>query len=169
MNTIAALTTNQFTELLDGYFKAPEARKQMTELEVREIAEKLNQRINVPIISETKEEKILIKIVIKIDSFLYDSLPNEFYDLVRSLDKGIDDSEAKRLVIRLSKLANKKIDIPYLPERAEFVAIRFVVGIIINAARKSHNFQQAKESAFKMNIPIEESVSDESLASIIVT
>lgn len=153
MAKINELTEDQFKNLLDEYFAPASKRSKMTDAEVKDLAQRLNQKINVPIINETGEEKILIKIVIKIDRFLYDSLPNEFYDLVRSLDKGIDDEEAKRLIVRLSKLANEKIDIPYLPESVEYIAIRFVIGVIINAARKKWDMSKSKEMALKMNIP----------------
>jgi len=146
MPTISELTEEQFKKLLDEYFAPPEKRTQMTEEEIKDLATRLNDKINIPLIGETTEEKILIKIVIKIDRFLYDNLPNEIYDLVRSMDKGIDDNEAKRLIARLSKLANDYIDIPYIPESAEYVAIKFVIGVIINAARKQWDFEKAKNS-----------------------
>ncbi|MBB3060695.1 hypothetical protein [Microbulbifer rhizosphaerae] len=118
----------------------------MTEEEIRELAIRLNDKVNAPLIGETTEEKILIKVVLKVDTFLYDNIPNEIYDLARSLDKRIDESEATRLINRLSILANEKIDIPYIPESAEYVAIRFVIGVIINAARKEWNFDMAKDA-----------------------
>ena len=110
MRTIAELTADQFKELLDEYFAEPKKRSKMTDEEIKDLAQRLNAKINVPIIDEAGEEKILIKIVLKVDRFLYDHLPNEFYDLVRSVDKGIDDDEAKRLTKRLAKLANEKIE-----------------------------------------------------------
>ncbi len=152
MKTINELTEEQFKTLLDEYYAMPRQRSKMTQEEIKELAERLNKKINVPLISETGEEKILIKIVLKIDRFLYDNLPNEFYDLVRSLDKGIDDNEAKRLIKRLSKLANAHINIPYIPEVAEYVAIKFIIGIIVNAARKNKNFSEAKVSMQQINI-----------------
>jgi len=136
MAKVAELTTEQFTELLSDFYAVPEKRSKMTEEEIKELASRLNEKINVPIISETGEEKILIKVILKIDNFLYDHLPNEFYDLVRSVDKGIDNREARRLVRRLTKLANDKIDIPYLPEAMEHIALKFVIGMIVKAARK---------------------------------
>lgn len=147
LKTIDKLTKAEFTTMLDEYFAPPEARSKMTEEEIRDLATRLNEKINVPIISESGEQKILIKIVFKIDRFLYDNLPNEFYELVRNLDEGIDDKEAKRLIKRLSKLANKHINIPYIPEHFEYVAIRFIIGIIINAGRKEWNLAIAADDA----------------------
>lgn len=165
---IAEMTQAEFTRLLDDYFAAPEQRHKMTDDEIKELAQRLNTKINVPIINETREEKILIKIVMKIDTFLYDNLPNEFYDLVRSLDDGIDDDEAKRLIKRLAKLANAKINIPYLPETAEYVAIRFIIAIIINAARKQHNIDTVMRDSEKLNISSEENPSDRALEALVV-
>lgn len=167
MAKITELSEEQFKGLLDNYFAPPEKRSQMTNEEIKDLAKKLNEKINVPIISETGEEKIFIKVVIKIDRFLYDNLPNEFYDLIRSIDNGIDDNEAKRLIRRLSKLANKHIDIPYLPELVEYVAIRLVIGVVINAARKKWDITKAKENALTMNIPTHKEATDKEFESMI--
>lgn len=167
MNTINQLTEDQFKNLLDEYFAPPELRSKMTDEEIKDLATRLNDKIDVPIIKETREQKILIKIIIQIDSFLYDNLPNEFYDLVRSLDQGIDDNEAKRLIKRLSKLANEKIDIPYIPEQMEYIAIRFVLSIIINASRREWDLNSAKENAIDIEIPNSSDASDLEIESLI--
>lgn len=167
MPTLNELTEDQFKELLDEYFADPIKRHKMTDAEIRDLAQRLNEKINVPLINETKEEKILIKIVIKIDTFLYNNLPNEFYDLVRSLDRGIDDNEAKRLIKRLSKLANKHIDLPYIPEPMEYIAIRFIIAIIINSARKNWDILKAKEEAAILIIPAGEDATDTELEAMI--
>lgn len=167
MPKLNELTEDQFKELLDEYFADPIKRHKMTDAEIRDLAQRLNEKINVPLIKETKEEKILIKIVIKIDTFLYNNLPNEFYDLVRSLDRGIDDDEAKRLIKRLSKLANKHIDLPYIPEPMEYVAIRFIIAIIINSARKNWDILKAKEETANLIIPAGEDATDTELEAMI--
>lgn len=151
--TLAELTTEEFMVLLDDFHAEPKQRNKMTEEEVKDLAIRLNEKINVPFIDETGEEKILVKIVFKIDTFLYDHLPNEFYDVIRSADRGISDKEAKRLVRRLTKLANEKIDIPYLPEVAEKIAIKFVIGLVVRAAREKLNFKEVREQSSNISIP----------------
>ncbi|NTS75819.1 hypothetical protein HR060_02975 [Catenovulum sp. SM1970] len=153
MKKIADLTEVEFRQLLDEYYAPTPKRSKLTPAQVQTIAQQLNEKINVPLVSESKEEKILVKVVLKVDNYLYNNLPNELYDLVRSLDKGIDDEEAKRLIKRLSELANDYIDIPYLPEVAEYFAIRFVIAIIINGARKHCDFAQASEKALSIPVP----------------
>jgi len=153
MTTVAELTTDDFKKLLGEFYAKPKRRNKMTEEEIKDMAQRLNKKINVPIIKETGEEKILVKIILKIDNFLYDNLPNEFYELVRDVKKGIDNKEARRLVRRLTRLANDKIDIPYLPEVAEHFALKFVIGIIIKSARKDKEFKKVREEADNMKIP----------------
>lgn len=167
MPTINELTADEFKTLLNEYFAKPEERSKMSVDEIKELAQKLNEKINVPIVRETGEEKILIKVIIKIDQFLYDNLPNEFYGLVRDVNKGIDDAEAKRLIKRLSKLANEHINIPYMPEAMEYTAIRFVMGVIINSARKGWDLSMTKKDALRMNVPINETPSNQELEEIL--
>jgi hypothetical protein len=150
---LTELTTDEFKALLSDFYAKPIKRTKMTMEEVKDLAQRLNNRINVPLISETGEEKIFVKIILTIDTFLYDHLPNEFYDLIRSTDMGIDDKEAKRLVRRLTRLANEKIDIPYLPEAAEHFVFKFVIGIVVKAARKTLDFEKVRNESDKFIVP----------------
>jgi len=168
MEALANFTKEDLIKVLDGYFAPPQKRSMMTHEEIVDLAKRLNKKINVPLISEKKEEKILIKIVLKIDRFLYDNLPNEIYDLIHSMDKGIDDEEAKRLINRLAKLANEKIDIPYIPEQMEYIAIRFIIGIIINAARKAWNLKMAQDEMDRAYIPAEKSINESQLEHLVL-
>jgi hypothetical protein len=150
---IADMTTVEFEELLKEFYAEPVNRSKLTTEEIKDLAQRLNRKINVPVINETREEKILIKIILKIDNFLYDHLPNEFYDLVRSTDHGIDKKEAKRLVKRLTRCANAKIDIPYLPEQIEHFVFRFVIGIIVKSSMKTLNLDKVRSESDTLKVP----------------
>jgi hypothetical protein len=147
MTTVGELTPDQFKVLMNEFYAVPEKRSKMETAEIIELATRLNKKINVPIINETGEQKILVKIILRIDNFLYDNLPNEFYDLVRDSTNGIDNREAKRLVRRLTRLANDKIDIPYIPEPMERIAFKFVIGMIVKAARKNLKLSTVLDTA----------------------
>lgn len=146
------LTEKQFQDLLSEYHATDEKRQRLTQYEIQTLAEKVNKEIDIPFVSERKEEKILIKIILKIDRFLYDNLPNELYDLIRS-DDGISDQEAENLIVRLSKLVNSKIDIPYVPEFIEGKIFSLVIGLIVNAMRKKWNVLAACNKINKEHIP----------------
>ena len=150
---VADLTPKEFVLLLDDFYAEPKKRNKLTPEEVKDLAIRLNEKIDVPFINETGEEKILVKVIFKIDNFLYDHLPNEFYDVIRSTDHGISQKEARRLVRRLTRLANDKIDIPYLPEVAEHFAIKFVIGMVVKAARKKLNFDGVRAKSAELPVP----------------
>ncbi len=150
---VADLTPEEFVLLLDDFYAEPKKRNKLTPEEVKDLAIRLNEKIDVPFINETGEEKILVKVIFKIDNFLYDHLPNEFYDVIRSTDHGISQKEARRLVRRLTRLANDKIDIPYLPEVAEHFAIKFVIGMVVKAARKKLNFDGVRAKSAELPVP----------------
>lgn len=143
MKKISELTVDEYKVLLKEFYAPKKKRSKMDKTEIKDLAIKMNQKLNIPLINELNEEKIYIKIVLKIDGFLYNNLPNELYNSIRDIDNGISDNEAKNLIIRLSKLANKKINIPYIPEKFEYKAIRFIIGIVINASRKLFNLEKA--------------------------
>ena len=160
---ITELNNADFNTLADDFYAEPKLRNKLTEDEVKMLAEKLNNKINIPIIGETGEEKICVKIILKIDNFLYDNLPNEFYDLIRAADKGIDEEEAKMMVTRLTKLANEKINLPFLPEKTEETIFRFIIGLIVKSAKKNTNIEIVSKEAEKIDIP----ENDEDLGKIV--
>lgn len=139
---ISELNNNDFNSLVDDFYAEPKLRNKLTEDEVKAIAERLNGKVNIPIIGETGEEKILVKIILKIDNFMYDNLPNEFYDLIRAADKGIDEEEAKMITSRLTKLANKKINLPFLSEKAEEKILGYVIEMLVNSAAKNQDLNK---------------------------
>ncbi len=168
MANIGELSVEEFQGVLNEFFAVPEKRQKMTLAEIKQIAGRLNTVINIPIIRETGEEKILIKIVLKVDTFIYNSMPNELYDLIRSVDEGINDEEAERLIIRLSKLANEKIDIPYIPEQLEYVVIRFIIAILINSARKKFKFSDVIDKVSQLAIPGNKDANDNQLKKLVI-
>lgn len=111
----------------------------LTKDEVEIIASKLNEEINIPILGDRSEKKILIKIVRKIDRFLYKNLPNEIYGLVRLVEDGITDEEEVILRNRLPDLINEHVNLPFLNESTERKIFEFVLNIIIDALKKDHS------------------------------
>ena len=50
-------------------------------------------------------------------------------------------------------MANHKIDIPYIPKVAERFAIKFVIGLVIKAARKKFSFAQLIANSKNLVVP----------------
>ncbi|WP_372949385.1 hypothetical protein [Mariniphaga sp.] len=139
---ISELNNTEYNSLLNDFYAEPKLRNQLSKDEIKALAEKLNSKIKIPIIGETGEEKILIKIILKIDNFLYENMPNEFYDLVRTTEKGIEKEEAKMIAERLTMLANEKINLPFLSEKVEEKIFRYVIELIVNSAIKKHDLNE---------------------------
>lgn len=147
-NTVSIeLSKVEFDKIVHDFYARQNERQKLSQEESQKIASKLNGSIDVPFKGEKWEQKVLVKLVVKVDNFLYDHLPNELYDLIRSMDEGINDEEAVRLTRSLAKLANKKLDIKYVPEIAEFGILSFVIGWIVNAMRKQWTFDKVEQQA----------------------
>jgi len=132
MKTIT-LTEKQWDKIQNDADKQVEM---LSHKEIEKIATKLNRKINVPFLSEEKEQVVLVKLVRKVDKYIYSVLPNEFYELIKNSTDGIDEDEADMIKNRVAKSINKAVDIPYIPEPLEQIAFEFIVGQIINALRK---------------------------------
>lgn len=109
----------------------------LTDAEIEHLATRLNEKVNIPFLRESSEQTVLVKLVKKVDRYLYNALPNELYGLVQDATDGVSDEEAKELREILATRANKQINIKYLPEIVEQEIFEFLIGFIINAMRKN--------------------------------
>jgi hypothetical protein len=139
------LSQQEYKRMLKDFFVQTEERKRMSKGEVTSLANKLNEKKDIWFIDEKTEFKIFFKIIMKVDTFLYDHLPNEIYDLARDCDNGLSDDEVTHLTTRLTKLSNDKIDLPYLPEIIEKYILGFIIKIIINSLRHGWNIDLSIE------------------------
>ena len=108
-----SLKDDQYSALVKAYFAKRSQRQLLNKSESIKIAERLNEKVSLPFLSEPKEQAVLLKIILKIDNYLYESLPNEIYELIHNIDEGFDDSEAAQLAARLSKQAHDDISLPF--------------------------------------------------------
>ncbi|MCT4624827.1 MAG: hypothetical protein N4A46_14495 [Schleiferiaceae bacterium] len=109
----------------------------LTDEQILGIVDKVNKKINIPVIGEDLERTVFYKMVKLIDMKLYEVLPNEYYELINNLESGISDEEAKLMVKRLSKVLNRHINIPIIGEKMEGKLIRRVLKIIVGAMREN--------------------------------
>lgn len=107
----------------------------LTKKEVEKIATRLNKKIDIPVIDEKIEQKIFVKIVKKLDRYLYGVLPNEIYGLIRLADQGITEKEEQVLKDRLPTLLNKHINIPIIGEHAEREIISLFLDTVLEALK----------------------------------
>lgn len=138
-----ALTNDQHRTLIKEFFAKRSARQLLSKDELIDIAQRLNEKVSLPFLSESKEHAVLLKIVLKLDNYLYETLPNEIYELIHNIDEGFDDSEAALLAARLSKQANNEINLPFLADHLEYYSITFFLTLMINAMREGSDLEHA--------------------------
>ena len=136
METLTVLQLEQIKTDMD------EICEMLTEALVLVLAQKVNEKVNIPFLSESKELKVFFKIIRWIDKELYKILPNEYYELIHDSTDGISEEEAENLRTRLVPLINKVIDIPILPEGVEAFIIDFVLNLIIKAMIKGFKLEE---------------------------
>jgi len=113
----------------------------LTDEEIAALAVKVNEKFNVPFLSEEKEFIVFVKIIKWIDRQLYAILPNEYYELVHDSSNGISDKEMVAIRARISPLINKVVDIPILSEGVEEMLIGFILDIILSALVKGFHLE----------------------------
>lgn len=133
MATTITLNEEQVQRVKAG---ADEQVEMLSMQELEAVASKLNEHINIPLVSEEQEQVVLVKIVKQIDRFLYTVLPNEVYELVKVAHDGISNEEAELIERRLAQLVNKAVDIPFVSEQVEEKIFQLILSIIVAAMKK---------------------------------
>lgn len=141
--TAISLSDAQHEKMVKEFFAKKSARQLLSKEETVAIAQRLNEKVSLPFLSETKEHLVLLKIVLKVDNYFYETLPNEIYHLIYDLDEGFDESEAAQLAARLNKLAHEEIKLPFLTDHQEYYSVAFVLSLLINAMREGSDLEHS--------------------------
>ena len=111
----------------------------LSEAQIQLLAEKANKKVNLPIVGEKFENKILIFGLRKIDKALEEELPEDFSQLLDDVSDGLEpgsDADLDLIKGHLVTFLNKKIDIPILGEKAEKELFEVAIDIIVDAMQK---------------------------------
>jgi hypothetical protein len=134
------LTQEQIDKIESEMFEKDDM---LSDSEVQLLAQKVNEKINLPFLKEEKEFIVFFKIIKFIDKALYQLLPNEYYGLIKDATDGISREEARIIIKRLTPLVNNVINIPILTEKQEALAIEIVLKLIVNAMVKGNRIAGA--------------------------
>lgn len=108
----------------------------LNEEQISSIAATLNEKINIPLMSEEKEQSMLEQAVGMINeqlSAVTGNLPESVQDILSRLADGISEEEAAELKEALVPALNEKVDIPFIGEEQEAdMLIAPVVDMIIS-------------------------------------
>lgn len=104
------------------------------------IAIKANKKVDLPIVGEKFEKKMLVFGLKKIDKILDEQLPPDFAKLLDDVSDGFEPgtpADLDKVKDHLVSYLNKKIDLPLLGEKGEKELFNVAVDIIIDAMRKN--------------------------------
>ena len=116
----------------------------LSEAQINYIADKLNKKIDIPIVGEKFEKKLIIKGLDKVNKELEDHLPPEWAQLLDDVSDGIEPGSPADLAgikKNLVDFLNKKINIPIIGEKAEGKLLSAAIDIIFDALQKGHKLQ----------------------------
>ena len=109
----------------------------LSEEQIQFIVDRVNEKVNVPILGEKAEGKLIRKAVDKVLKCLEENLPEEYFDFLDDLSDGIepgmDMEEIKRNTV---EFLNKEINLPIVGEKFEAKLFTEVVDLIFNALKK---------------------------------
>ncbi len=112
----------------------------LNENQINHIVDAVNKKVNIPILGEKAEAKLIRKFVVEALEKLEEILSPEVLAYVNNasagLVKGANLKEAKK---RTVKMVNKDVNIPFISERREAQIFTIIIDIIFDA------MQQGKE------------------------
>ncbi|MGB0524289.1 MAG: hypothetical protein ACPGJS_15070 [Flammeovirgaceae bacterium] len=86
----------------------------LTESRVNSLADQLNSDINLPILGEKAELKLLKEFVRKADAAFKNELSSEVYGYINNADAGIPDEQLGEVREQMLNALQKKVNIPLL-------------------------------------------------------
>jgi len=104
------------------------------------IANKINEKVNLPILGEKAEFFIIKKAVTKVLDVLDDEIPEEYLDFLEDTAKGFDPEQGANVQLiknNIVSFVNKKVDIPLLSETTENEVFSTLIDVMFEAMIKN--------------------------------
>lgn len=94
----------------------------LSNVQVNYLAEKINEKVNLPILGEQAEFALIKKAIYKILDVLEDEVPEEFVDFLEDTAQGFDPGQAVDIELvknNLVAFVNAKVNLPLVGEETE--------------------------------------------------
>lgn len=109
----------------------------ISEAQIQFIVDRANEKINVPILGEKAEGRLIRKAVDKVLKCLEENLPKEIFDFLDSVSDGIEPGmDLEEMKKNTVEFLNKEINLPIVGEKFEAKLFTEVVDLIFNALKK---------------------------------
>jgi len=110
----------------------------LNEKQIDALADKLNAKINIPLLGEGTEKQILVAALNQLNQMLAGKLGEELRAIIQPLiDGSATGEEAARLKAQAVELLNKKVNIPIVGEDTEAQMLGPVVDGIVDVTRSN--------------------------------
>ena len=111
----------------------------LTDVQINYLADKVNERVNLPLLGEKGERMVITRAIEKILEQLEENLPEELLALINDVNNGFlpgDAADAKRARKACIRYLNNKVNIPLVSERKEQRLFTIVVESLFEAMKK---------------------------------
>ncbi|MCG6190519.1 hypothetical protein [Maribellus maritimus] len=109
------------------------------------IANKINEKVNLPVLGEKAEFFIIKKAVTKVLDILEDEIPEEYLDFLEDTAKGFDPEQGANIQLikdNVVEFVNQKVNIPLLNEETEKEVFGVAIDVLIDAMTKDKKLEQ---------------------------
>ena len=143
-------TKNEFLKSNSTFYLAPGRAKRilitnqkprtmsslLTSEQIDDLATKINEKVNIPIIGEKAEEKLLEKVLTELDDKVAQHLPDNLKAIWAKMSDGITTDEVNQLRDAVVTLANEKINLPILGEKGEAKVFNLIFDALFSIVEK---------------------------------
>lgn len=103
------------------------------------LADRLNEKVNLPIIGEKAEKAIITNALYKVLDVIEEELPPELVEFIDDATDGLEpqsEAEMDRIKDDMATFLNNNINLPLIGERKEQKVFEYIVDFIFEAMRK---------------------------------
>lgn len=111
----------------------------LSNVQVNFLAEKINEKVNLPILGEKAEFALIKKAIYKVLDALDDEIPEEFLDFLEDTAQGFDPENGtniEQVKNNVVTFINKKVDLPIIGEKTEKKIFETLVDVLLDAMTK---------------------------------
>ncbi len=105
--------------------------------QIDRLADTVNEKVNLPFITESLEKTIFVQAIEVIDAKLEEVVPPDVLAFLNDLDDGLDEAEVKKWAEKESNMINERLNIPILDASQETQLLVTILEYILEGLKKN--------------------------------
>lgn len=113
----------------------------LTKTQQNYLIDKVNERVNLPLLGERGEKRVFTHAIKKVLERLEEELPKEFIQLIDDVSDGFlpsEEAEMQKSMNSVIDFLNKKVNVPFMSEKKERQLFTIVVETLFDAMKKGN-------------------------------